>query len=103
MPIYRFGRTTFSDHVWINGGNTFSRIDFVEVDMRSTGDIRLEVYNDNCGFIAGRTDSNDHGGWHTFDWSSGMSPPPGSQACRLKLISAHGGNRIVHGGAVHYG
>jgi hypothetical protein len=83
----------------------FSNVTLVELEMETPGVVRLEVRKD--GKVMSNMDVSSHavahGGWSTFDFSSGMNPPviPGWSPYSLYLVNPSGDPKKVTQVNVH--
>src|SRR4051812_15968427 len=72
---YNFGVTSFINFVWLNGGDYFKDPRAMEVEMSTTGAYGVEVW-DTAGYLVGKGQrANNNGGWASFDFHEGTSPP----------------------------
>lgn len=100
---YEFGRTTFYKEIYLGNGGFFSDVSFVELEMITVGEFQLYVVDANGRTISASTGrGNEHGGWHTFDFSSGMNPPVHRGTYRIKLINRSEGAKVIKHGKVNY-
>lgn len=53
MARYHFGKTTFSNYVWIRGGAAFYNLQSIDLEKHNRNRIALEVY-DSSGKYYGR-------------------------------------------------
>lgn len=100
--MYSFGRTSFANYAWIKNGDLFSDVSLVEVEMLNAGAFRLEVIAPNGATLSVGERTNDHGGWHTFDFLAGMNPPvvSGMSPYKLMLVNRTAGTRVAKQGQV---
>ena len=103
---YNFGRTSFSNFVWINGGATFFEPGTLNIEMTTPGEFGVEVFTPD-GDLAGRADRpNRHGGWSSFYFSSGyeFSPGPGLRSghYKIKIVNRSPRKKFLKQGDLEY-
>jgi hypothetical protein len=98
---YKFGQTSFSDSVWIHDGALFKNTKLVEVEMTNAGAFKFQIMDPEGKVLRERLEPNPKGGWHTFDFNSGiMGAPPGPGPYKFRFVNAASGVREIHGGNV---
>lgn len=97
---YQFGRSAFTDFLWLKNGGLFSNVTLVEVETLQKGAFRLEVVNPSGQVISSST--RDASGWNTFDFMAGMNPPviPGMSPYKLRFVNASPGEKKLLQGQV---
>ena len=101
MTTYDFSRTEFLDHIWIGGGQLFLNIDFVDMDVRTTGGYRFEIYDDNDALLGSRNEAPGSG-WRTYHWHGGEFPDARHKTCKLKLVNTSKKSTLIISGGVHF-
>ena len=104
---YTFGLTSFKNFVWLKGGDYFRNPRAMDVEMIGPGAYGVEVW-DLAGSLAGKGQrSNDHGGWASFDFHGGTSPPgefdpiiPNGDY-KIRLTNLAPGTRQARQGVLH--
>ena len=92
------GAGSFADSVWINNGKEYSNIRFVELEMETDGAFKFQIVSPDGTVIRERRDEN--GGWHVFNFDSGMGAPVGRGPYKFRLVNDAPGTRKIHGGNV---
>jgi hypothetical protein len=99
---YNFGRTTFKNFVWMNGGQSLENPRELNIEMTSVGPFEVEVFL-TSGALAGSGQlPNPIGGWHTFDFLQGnnFSPAIPNGMFRIRFVNHAGGTADAHGGSL---
>ncbi len=101
---YSFGATTFSQFVWLKGGDLFKNPDFLEIEMRTIGKFGVEVCRPDSSVACSAQRDNAHAGWHTFNFHQGgecgAGIPQGDY--KIKLTNLASGSRQVRAGRLEY-
>ena len=98
---YEFGRSSFSASMWIKGGELFTDVESVEIEMTDAGAFALEVYDSSNRLVSRGDRPNPRGGWSTFNFRSGMAPLVFSGKFKLKLVNHEAGTRHIKQGIVN--
>jgi hypothetical protein len=102
VQVYHFGRTSFSNFVWLRGGANFSNPQTLDVEMINGGAYAVEVW-DTDSRVCRIQRSNPTGGWASFSFISGECGRIPSGSYRVRLVNAASGTRSVLQGDLRYG
>lgn len=99
---YRFGKTEFSTHVWLDKGRLFKNPNFLEIEMTTSGKFRVEVQRSTGDVVCSA--ERDHAGWCTFSFRAGgecgAGVPNGDYKILLRNLAA--GVREAKAGRLEY-
>jgi len=101
---YRFGKTDFATHVWLDGGAFFRNPDFLEIEMTIAGKFGVEVQRADGTIACAAQRANANAGWHTFHFRDGgecgAGVPNGDY--KIRLVNHDAGSRSAKAGRLVY-
>ena len=84
MDFYSFGRTFFSNYIWIKGGQLFPVLHDMDIEFISVGSFAVEIYTAAGKLRTRHTRDNAHGGWNSFDLRWDITP---IESYKLRLVN----------------
>ena len=99
---YDFGRSNFTNFVWINRGAVFVNPDGLDIEMITPGRYGIEVYRRTGLLIASVDRSNQHGGWTSFYFTSGGEINLRDGAYKIKLVNLSPGMKRLKQGTLEF-
>ncbi|UFT99929.1 hypothetical protein KO561_02900 [Radiobacillus kanasensis] len=95
---YDFGKTSFSNYVWVRGGYAFYNLDSMDLEKLDTNQISAMVY-DTSGRYYGKVVSARRATWQNFNFS--LIAPTG-RSYKIKLVNNDGGTADILQGTIYY-
>ncbi|MBU7316013.1 hypothetical protein [Paenibacillus oleatilyticus] len=103
---YSLSSTTFSNYVYVNGGNSFKNLHSIEFELDSDSTIRVDVINASTNEVVVSTThdrlKNTSGGWFVVDYESWPYYLPDGDY-KIKFVNLTKGSAYIKGtGTVYY-
>ncbi|WP_409305744.1 hypothetical protein [Peribacillus sp. SCS-155] len=99
---YHFGKTSFSNYIWLNSGYSFYSPYFVQFEKYDANTVRVEVYNSANAYLGSQTYTGS--GWKVFSLN-GTSPSGlwmQGKFAKFKFVNLSGGTADIYQGDVRY-
>lgn len=100
MAEYVFGRSTFTNEIWVDNKRVFTGLKEVNVEIEGPGNWDWLIADAN-GQVVKTLRVTDPGGWTSINlFSLGLS---GDYSVGFRNASDQGGTRVIRNGSVEYG
>ena len=97
MAVYKFGKTSFSNYIWVKGGATFSHVKEVNLEKHDRKRVRVELYEGST--LLGGSTAGAYVNWVPVN----VSLIPQRKPVKIKLINLDSGTATLGNGEVYYG
>ncbi|QSX23444.1 hypothetical protein [Priestia megaterium] len=97
---YDFGKTSFSNYVWIKGGGTFKNLATIDMENSTGQSISVQVY-DSTGKYYGKGVTAKGAGWRSVNFEAAGILPKGKYY-KIKLVNLGSGTVTLKQGTVLY-
>lgn len=101
VSYYDFGKTTFSNYIWVKGGYAFKNPGAMSIELNNRPkQFEVRMYASNKKTYIGKGVAKNASGWVPFDWRSLRKK---GSSYTFKLVSAANSGKItVNNGTLEY-